>query len=245
MLLNRMILVRLLIIGCLCCLTGAAVGNAATAATVLLPEQEVRGAVDRFLAEKLEGRGWEYAIRQLSIPPGIVVSKGGRELELIAPAGWDGWGPATVVLVVRVNGSVEKNLSLRLQVDARTEMLTATRQLLAGTVLTEGDLQLQKLDLSQAGGHPVKQMTDAVGKKLRMTVRAGAPIRSNQLVNVPVIVSGQLVTIIAENAGVRITVSGRARSAGSVGDLIRVQNMVSNKELAARVLDASTVEIGF
>ena len=63
--------------------------------------------------------------------------------------------------------------------------------------------------------------------------------------NVPVIVSGQLVTIIAENAGVRITVSGRARSAGSVGDLIRVQNMVSNKELAARVLDASTVEIGF
>jgi flagellar basal body P-ring formation protein FlgA len=84
-----------------------------------------------------------------------------------------------------------------------------------------------------------------VGKKLRMTVRAGAPIKSNQLVNVPVIVSGQLVTIIAENAGVRITVSGRARSAGGVGDLIRVQNTVSNKEITARILDASTVEIGF
>lgn len=235
-------------VGCLCYLTGTVSGNAATlatTATVPLPEQEVRGAVERFLAEKLAGRGWETTLRQLAIPQGIRISRGPRDLELIAPAGWDGWGPATIVLVVRVNGSVEKNLSLRLQVDARTEMLTATRQLLAGTVLTEADLQLQKHDLAQAGGHPVKNSADAIGKKLRMTVRAGAPIRSNQLVNVPVVVSGQLVTIVAENAGIRITVSGRAKSAGGIGDLIRVQNMVSNKEIPARILDASTVEVGF
>ncbi len=233
---------------CLCYLMGAVSGNAATpapTATVLLPEQEVRGAVERFLAEKLEGRGWETALRQLIIPQGIRVSSGPRDLELIAPAGWDGWGPATIVLVVRVNGTVEKNLSLRLLVDARTEMLTATRQLLVGTVLAEEDLQFQKHDLALAGGHPVKNMADAVGKKLRMTVRAGTPIRSNQLVNVPVIVSGQLVTIVAENAGIKITVSGRAKSAGGIGDLIRVQNMASNKEISGRILDASTVEVGF
>ncbi|MDK9716767.1 MAG: flagellar basal body P-ring formation chaperone FlgA [Trichlorobacter sp.] len=241
----NLILTRLLAIGCLYCLMGAVSGHAATTATVLLSEQEVRGAVERFLAEKLAGHGWETTLRQLSMPQGIRVSNGPRDLELIAPAGWDGWGAATIVLIVRVNGAVEKNLSLRVQVDARTEMLTAARQLLAGTVLTEADLLLQKHDLSQAGGHPVKNMADAVGKKLRMTVRAGAPIKSNQLVSVPVIVSGQLVTIIAENAGVRITVSGRARSAGGIGDLIRVQNMVSNKEIAARILDASTVEVGF
>ena len=232
-------------IGCFYCLMGAASGYAATTATVLLPEQEVRDAVERLLAEKLEGRGWDTTIRQLTIPRGIRVSDGPRDLELIAPAGWDGWGPATIVLVVRVNGAVEKNLSLRLHVDARTEMLIATRQLLAGTVLTEEDLQLQKHDLGQAGGQPVKNMADAVGKKLRMTIRAGAPIRGNQLVSVPVVVSGQLVTIVTENGGIRITVSGRARSAGGIGDLIRVQNMVSNKEIPARILDASTVEVGF
>ena len=239
------ILARLLTIGCLCCLMGVVPAHAAATATVPLPEQEVRGAVERFLAEKLEGRGWDTTIRQLTIPQGIRISNGPRDLELIAPAGWDGWGPATIVLVVRVNGSVEKNLSLRLQVDARTEMLAATRQLLAGTVLSEADLQFQKHDVSQAGGHPVKNMADAVGKKLRMTVRAGAPIKSNQLVNVPVIVSGQLVTIVAENAGIKITVSGRARSAGGIGELIRVQNLASNKEISARILDASTVEVGF
>lgn len=219
--------------------------QAASASQVLLPEQEIRSAVERFLAEKLEGRGWETSIRHLTVPAGIKVSSGVRDLELIAPASWDGWGATSIVLVVRVNGVVEKNLSLRLLIDARTEMVTASRQLLVGTVLTEADLQLQKQDLAQAGGLPVKNIADAVGKKLRMTVRAGTPIRSNQLVSVPVVVSGQLVTIIAENEGVKITVSGRARSAGGVGELIRVQNLVSNKEIPARVVDASTVEVGF
>ncbi|ACD96986.1 flagellar basal body P-ring formation chaperone FlgA [Trichlorobacter lovleyi] len=219
--------------------------QASSTRQVPLPEQEIRAVVERFLAEKLEGRGWETSIRRLAVPSGIKVSSGVRDLELIAPAGWDGWGATSVVLVVRVNGVVEKNLSLRLLIDAQTEMVTASRQLLAGTVLTEADLQLQKQDLAQAGGLPVKNITDAVGKKLRITVRAGTPIRSNQLVSVPVVVSGQLVTIIAENAGVRITVSGRARSAGGVGELIRVQNLVSNKEIPARVVDASTVEVGF
>jgi flagella basal body P-ring formation protein FlgA len=233
------------LLGFLCLFAFAVAGQAATPTSILLPEQEVREAVNRFLMEKLEGRGWEIAIRQLSIPKGVKITSGPRELELVAPSGWNGWGAVSVALVVRVNGVIEKNIPLRLQVDARTDMVTATRQLLAGTVLTLDDLRLQKQDLVQSGGYPVKSLEDVVGKKLRTTVREGTPIRSNQLVSVPVIVSGQLVTIVAENTGIRITVSGRAKSAGGVGDLIRVQNMLSNKEIPARIVDASTVQVGF
>jgi flagella basal body P-ring formation protein FlgA len=217
----------------------------AAAAKVVLPEEEVRAAVERFLADKLEGRGWETSVRQLSMPAGIKVSSGARDLELIAPASWNGWTPVSIALVVRVNGIVEKNVSLRLLVDARAEMVTATRQLSAGTILTAADLQVQKHDLAHAGGYPVRNIADALGKKIRTGIRAGAALRSNQLANVPIVVSGQLVTIVAEKAGVRITVTGRAKSAGGIGDLIQVQNQVSNKQLSARVVDAETVEIGF
>jgi len=211
----------------------------------VLPEEEIRAAVEQFLAEKLEGRGWETSIRQLSVPAGIKVSSGPRDLELMAPASWNGWAPVSIALVVRVNGVVEKNVSLRLLVDAKAEMVTATRQLLAGTILAPDDLQVQKHDLAHAGGYPVRNIGDALGKKLRASIRAGAALRSNQLANVPVVVSGQLVTIVAEKAGVRITVTGRAKSAGGIGDLIQVQNQVSNKQISARVVDADTVEVGF
>jgi flagella basal body P-ring formation protein FlgA len=239
----RLILACLLLL--FLCLSSGLTCQAAVGKQVLLPEQEVRLAVERFLVEKLAGRGWETTIRQLSIPQGIKVSSGPHDLELLVPAGWDGWGPVSVALVIRVNGIVEKNVSVRLSVDAKTEMVTATRQLVSGTVLVAGDLQLQKHDLAQVGGDPIKNIADAVGKKTRITIRAGTPLRHNQLVNVPVVVSGQLVTIVAENGGIRITVSGRARSAGSIGDLIKVQNLVSQKEIPARIVDASTVEVGF
>lgn len=243
-----MTLLRLLLAGLLFLVVAGASGlvsQAAPVALVPLPEQEVREAVERFLTEKFAGRGWEVAIRQLSQPHGVKISKGERSLELVVPAGWEGLGPVSIALVVRVNGVVEKNLPLRLQIDVKVEMVTAVRQLPAGTVLAAEDLQLQKQELSRAGGQPIKNISDAVGKKTRISLNAGTPVRSNQLASVPVIVSGQMVTIVAENAGVRITVSGRARSAGGVGDLIRVQNTVSNKEISARIVDASTVEIGF
>lgn len=221
------------------------VQGAASSAQVPLPEPEVRAAVEKFIKNKVEGREWETVIRQLSLPQNIKVSRGVRDIELIAPPSWDGWGPASIVLVVRVNGVVEKNFSIRLHVDARTDMVVAGRQLLSGTVIAADDLVIQKQDVSLAQGKHIKSIEDVIGKRLRTTVRAGSPVRSDQLAKVPVIVNGQLVTIVLERPGLRISVAGKAKSAGGIGDLIRVQNLSSNKEMPARILDASTVEVGF
>lgn len=219
-----------------------AVGNAA-----LLPltEREVRAEVERFVAEKVAGRGWDVTVRQFTMPLNIRTSRGSRDLEFVVPPAWDGWGPVSAALVVRVNGIVERNVSVRLHVDARTDMVVANRQLLSGAVLTAEDVSIQKQDIALAGGQYVKSIDDLFGKKLRASVRAGAPIRGDQLVNVPVVVNGQMVTIILERPGLRISVAGRAKSAGAVGDLIRVQNLSSNREIPARVIDSSTVEVGF
>lgn len=217
---------------------------AAREGRLLLPEKEVRAAVERLVAEKVAGRGWEVTIRQLSIPAGVTIPPGPRELELIAPAAWDGWGPVTLALVVRVNGVVEKNISLRLVVDARTEMVVAGRQLQPGTVLTRSDLEMQMRDVAQSGGLHFSAIDDAVGKRVKTVVRSGTPLRNSQVEKVPVVRAGQLVTIVAESAGMRITVTGRAKSAGGIGDLIRVENISSHKEFPARVLDSTTVEAG-
>lgn len=214
-------------------------------AALPLPEKEVRAAVNGFLESRLADRGWQTVVRQVSIPQGHTVSRGSREYEVIAPASWPGWGAVSLAVVVRVNGVVEKNLPVRLVVDAQTDMVVATRQLLSGTVLSADDLAVQKQDLALAGGHHIKSIADAVGRKTRVTVRAGHPVRNDQLVAVPVIVSGQLVTIMLERPGLRITVAGRAKSSGGIGDLIRVENLTSRKEIPARVVDASTVEVGF
>ena len=238
--LKRIVWVALFIV-----LTGVCSGFAAPADTVVLAESEVRATVERYLEHKLEGRGWETTVRQIALPYTVRIPAGPRELELIVPPAWEGWGPVTVALIVRVNGVVEKNIAVRLHVDVKADLVVAARQIAAGTVLDQADLQLHRGDLALAGGYPVTSLADAIGKKSRVSVRAGQPLKSSQLAQVPVVVSGQLVTIVAENAGLRISIAGRAKSSGGVGEVVRVQNMSSGKELPARVLDASTVEVGF
>lgn len=210
-----------------------------------LTEGEVRTAVERYLTEKLRGRGWQTTISQLAIPQRVSLPKGVRDLEIVAPSSWDGWGAVSMALLVRVNGVMEKNLPLRLTVDARTEMVVANRQLLAGTVLTEDDLSLQQREVAQAAGLHVSAIEDVVGMKLRSMVRSGAPVKSNQMQKVPVINNGQLVTIVAESAGFRMTVTGRAKGSGGVGDIIKVENLNSRKQFPARIVDSTTVEAGF
>jgi flagella basal body P-ring formation protein FlgA len=62
---------------------------------------------------------------------------------------------------------------------------------------------------------------------------------------VALIKSGQIVTIVAENDRIRVTLTGKAKGAGAEGDMISVQNLNSLKEFPARVVDASTVMVAF
>lgn len=61
----------------------------------------------------------------------------------------------------------------------------------------------------------------------------------------PVVKSGQMVTIVAENDVIKVSVAGKARSAGAEGDIIMVQNLNSLKEIPARVINATTVQVSF
>ena len=213
--------------------------------TVLLQEQEVRLAVERLVNDKVSGRGWKTSITQLSIPSGIRIPAGTVDMEVTPSPRWDGWGPASMTLLVRVNGRLVKNLSLRINVEAQADMVVASRQIMSGTVLAASDLAIEKHDIAAVNGKYVASMDDAIGKKARGTVRQNSPVRSDQLDKVPVIKSGQTVTIVAESKTLKISTTGKARGSGGVGDIIMVQNLGSQKELSATVVDASTVFVGF
>ncbi len=223
----------------------AAPQGKAEAKQIVLKEQDVRQAVEALLEAKVSGRGWDTRITQLSVPSGTKIPGGQLDLEVIPPPRWDGWGPASMTVMLRVNGRLEKNISIRVTVEALADMVVAARQIQAGTILSRDDLLLQKQDLSPVNGRYVASIEDAAGKKIRGTARQGFPVRADQLEKVPVIKSGQMVTLLAESRSVRISTTGRARSSGAVGDVVMVQNLGSLREIPAKVLDTSTVVIGF
>jgi len=208
-------------------------------------DAEIRGAILAYVQQRTANLGCEIAIKRFTINGAFSLPKGPLDYEVIAPQQWEGWGNAGISIIVRQGNKVVRNLSARVEVEALAEMVVTVRQIDYGSVITAGDLALRKQDVAFVQGRYLGRIEDAAGKKARVTFRANAPLRSDQLEKVPLVKPGQLVTIVAENEHIRITVTGKAKSAGAEGDTITVQNLSSFKEFPARVLDAGTVQIVF
>jgi flagellar basal body P-ring formation protein FlgA len=211
----------------------------------LVPEAELRRVVSDFLTRKTENLDAEISVKKIGITGDLKLPAGKVTFEVVAPERWEGWGNASLALIVRVDEQVRRNLTVQVEVEALTEMVVAARTLERGEVLGESDVALARRDLAHLQGRFCRTKEEVVGLRVKSALRANSPLRGDYLERVPIVKSGQLVTIVAENDVVRITASGRAKGSGALGDSITVQNLASQKEVAARVVDAATVKVDF
>jgi len=56
---------------------------------------------------------------------------------------------------------------------------------------------------------------------------------------------GDIVFIIAESSGIKVTALGQVKEKGRKGQIVRVENIDSNKGIYARVLDSNSVKVDF
>jgi len=208
-------------------------------------EAEIREAVTAYVRQKTASLGWEVRIKPFFITKGPVQPDGPLEYEVVAPQQWEGWGAVNLTVLARQGNRVVRNSSMRVEVEALADMVVTLRQLDHGTIITSKDIAIQKRDIALAGGRFSRSMDELVGKRARITLKANAAVRADQVEKVPLVTSGQMVTIVAENEIMKITVAGRARNAGAEGDTIMVQNLNSLKEIPAQVINATTVQVAF
>jgi len=211
----------------------------------LVSEAMVRGAISDFLLRKAAPLNAQVSVKKIGYHGDLKLPEGRVSFEVVAPERWEGYGNASVALVVRVDDQVKKNLTVLVEVEALAEMVVAARTLERGEVLAPSDLSLVRRDIAHVQGRYMNEIDEAVGLRVKSAMRANAPLRKDYLERVPIVKSGQVVTIVVENEVVRITASGRAKGAGALGDTIMVQNLSSQREVAARVVDATTVRVDF
>ncbi|HMN01771.1 flagellar basal body P-ring formation chaperone FlgA [Geobacter anodireducens] len=224
-----------------------AVGTAAFAVptTQTIPNARVKEAITEFVRQKTDGLGMETALRRVGFQGDLKLPAGEVGFEVAAPNRWEGWGKANLALIVRVNDRVERNISIPVEVEALADTVVASHPLARGDIITSDDVTVQKRDISSVNGRVYRSIDEVVGKRVKNAVRANTPLSGASIEKMPLVKSGQLVTIIAESPSLRLTATGKARGNGAEGDIIRVLNMGSLKEIPARVIDVGTVQVDF
>ncbi|WP_052299026.1 flagellar basal body P-ring formation chaperone FlgA [Thermodesulfatator indicus] len=140
-----------------------------------------------------------------------------------------------VIARVRVMGFVE----------AYVPVLVAKRPLGRHEVIDAVDVALEKRPVSRLPQDALTSLADALGKRLKVSVRPGQVIRAYALEVPPVVKRGKIVRIVAKGPNFTVTALGEARQDGCPGEIIRVRNLSSKREIFAQVVDAGTVEVKF
>lgn len=196
----------------------------------------------KFILGALPGN--KVVIKSLKVvPSSLRLPEGRLSYRCSPPSSGSLLGLKSFPITFYVNGKREAQVWVHSEVKLVMPVVVAVRPLVRGEVIGDDDVALEKRELS--GTDCLFRLSDAVGKRVRVSIPPGTALTRKLLVIPPVIKVGDRVSIVAEKGGLRVSVPGEARQSGRVGDVIRVRNLMSKKTVFARVVNGEEVKVDF
>lgn len=165
------------------------------------------------------------ASHQAFSPPGTRLS--GRTyigVRCLGPANWSVLVPAGIAVAGSYVGTL--------------------RPLAAGQTVQASDLVSLSGDLNSLPTGVVTDPASAIGKTMRISLGAGQPLRSDQLLAPLVIRQGQSVRVVSKGAGFAVSAEGQAINNAAEGQLAQVR-MASGQTVSGIAKADGSIEIGF
>lgn len=116
------------------------------------------------------------------------------------------------------------------------------RSVKIGEVLSEDMFSLEKRQLTHLRD-TVQSVESVLGMQAARYLNAGQPVQYTDLKKEQVLKRGQMVKAMVGSPDFEVAISAEVQEAGSIGDVVKVKNMDSQKVFAARIVDRGLVRI--
>ena len=113
-----------------------------------------------------------------------------------------------------------------------------------GTTISDSDLSYQTVDPTTVQAGIVTSMNDLDGMEARRVLRAGEPVRPDDVRKPILVTKGSMVTMNFVAPGITLTATGKAMSEGGMGETVTVLNPISYRQISCTVIGAGTVSAG-
>ncbi|MGB9712552.1 MAG: flagellar basal body P-ring formation chaperone FlgA [Dissulfurimicrobium sp.] len=184
-------------------------------------------------------------MRFQTFPPEVTVPSGKVEIETEAPAGERPLGMFTCIFTVKVDGKIKHRVRGCGFVEIYRPVVCAAKALPKGHILSLDDINMIRQPISRIYDSFFDDPAKVTGLALTRFVQPGQ-ILTDRMVAQPLVVHrGDIVTIVADSPSFTITTPGKVMQDGALGEAIKVQNIMSKREIVAVVKDAKTVSVRF
>lgn len=210
-------------------------------ATEIQSLAEIKQAAEKFLATKagLHFQNQKVNIVIGNLDPHLKLPKCTQPLSIQPDI--DLSKPNNTVQIT-CNGEVSWGIRLSYKLQRFAQVLTPTKTISKGEKISENDLQLVENNITLLNSY-FTDKNAVIGQVAKGIILPGQIIQSSQIIPSKFVKRGEMVTMIAEIPGLKITSKGTALNDGTLGDAIQVKAIGSKRVVDATVVSEHTVKV--
>ena len=144
---------------------------------------------------------------------------------------------------VKCNSQSAWTIYINANIHLYSHVIHTAEPLEKGHVLSKTDLVLSEINLNQVRYGYFTDINRLVGKQLKRRLPQDKIIRVNYVKAPTLVKRGEIVNIVAENAGYSVKMSGTAMSNGAKGDRVQVRNLSSRRVIEGTVIQTGVISI--
>lgn len=209
------------------------------------PEQVIEKEFYSQLRQSLPGRGEGATFGNLRMPMNLDLPEGKWNVRFEFRLPQRGIGTVLGTGTIFQAGRPIQRVTASVLLDREALGLQVRRVVRRGERIRPEDVILMQTSLSQLPSDAVSDFTPALGAAARSEIRPGMWVTGRMLVTPVAVKSRHAVTIRLIEGPIEIVTKGIAKQNGAIGEVIRVENIRSKREVLARVISRDEVEVLF
>lgn len=210
-----------------------------------LQPEKIRAAVQRYIVQHAPWDAEQLTIKKIKFNRPVRIPAGKIGLQITAPKHTDWLGAVAFSVGVVVNGKKVSAITVPVNIEVWSDVILTTKPLGRFQPIGHDDVHVKKMDLARVPSSAMVDIDQVVGSRTRRSIAANCILRKDHVEMPPDVKRGDLVSVVAESAHLKISVKGMAKENGRIGDRIKVVNLRSKRGIFALVVDDRTVRVDF
>lgn len=215
--------------------------------SVTFTGQEIAERAKAYLYSRLPWDYENFSVELERLPSDVIVPMGQSEpiIKISDTDSIKDRGPVQLRVSVIVDGKVFTKFRVFFRVHIFEDVVLVKKQLRRLEVLSEDDLYIKRTETTKLGGLTFGSIEDLVGKRTIRPIRPYSVVTFDMVETPPAIRKGDVIKMLVKKGNFMVTAKGISNEDGKKGDVIRVKNYDSKKQLYGKVIDSETVAIAF
>jgi flagellar basal body P-ring formation protein FlgA len=213
--------------------------------SVEVSRERIKALVSEFIEKNILKDNVDGSIKDIQVTHGLLLPNGRITFKITPPPNRDLLGKIPFSVHFDVNGKFYKRVWATATVQLMAEVVITKKPVGRHKPITEDDIELLKMDLAKLPTGVLTDLEAVLGKRTKRSIGAKTVLRADLVEFPPLVKRGDVVVLVAESSGLKITALGEVKKKGRLGENIPVMNYDSKKILYGRVMDSSTVKVEF